>query len=267
MHFPSASKSLLRTLPGVKQLLHMKHVHGKEIGHFSGIYRTAELALQSIPVALRSTWDDDDLIENGIPAFSSVHGFDWPVIRHLRQRVAESKLHVVTDFGGHIGVKHTAYSQVIDFPAHLQWQVVDVPAVLRAARRYDSPERAALRFYERLEDTAPCEVLLCSGSLQYTPDTLEDLVGRMPKKPETILLNKVPVSAKRPFFTVERYIKSLAYRIFGPRDLAQIRSSLGYALSDSWTIPSRDILVLHSRGVERVQMVGEAWTLLPPDVH
>ena len=87
------------------------------------------------------------------------------------------------------------------------------------------------------------------------------------KKPDTIILNKVPVSSKRAFFTVERYIKGLAYRVFGPRELTQIRSSLGYTLTESWAIPDRDILVLHSRGVERVQMVGETWTLSPPDVH
>ena len=182
MHFPLNSKARLRALPGIKQLLHIKDVHGKEIGHFSGMYQSSELATLSIPPSMRSTWDDDDLIENGIPKFSSVHGFDLPVINHLRQRILDSRLNVVTDFGGHIGVKHTAYRQVLDFPGHLRWQVVDVPAILRAAARYDSPERAALVFYERLEDTAPCEVLLCSGSLQYTPEDLEELVGRLPKK-------------------------------------------------------------------------------------
>jgi putative methyltransferase (TIGR04325 family) len=175
--------------------------------------------------------------------------------------VKDGTLDTVTDFGGHIGVKYRAYRQVIEFPSEMRWQVVEVPAIIREAKRRMTPEERSLQFFERMEDTEACDVLLCSGSLQYTGLSVEQLVSRMPKRPGTIILNKMPVSRKEAFFTVERYVKSLAYRIYGPNDLDDGRSRMGYTLTARWTIPHRDIVVLHSKRAELVEMVGEVWTL------
>jgi putative methyltransferase (TIGR04325 family) len=261
MRLAGISKDSIRTIPGVRQLLNIKAAHGREIGHFSGMYETREEAFLAAPQAMRSTWNDEALVHSGTSSYASIHVFDWPVIYYLQQLIKEHALNVVTDFGGHVGVKYTAYSQVIDFPAEMRWQVVEVPAVIREAKRSVSVEKRSLRFFENLEDTEPCGALLCSGSLQYLGETVEQLVSRLPGKPQTILLNKVPVSRKKAFFTVERYIKSLAYRIYGPDELDEVRTRMGYTATAKWTIPHRDILVLHSKGVEHVEMVGEAWTL------
>jgi putative methyltransferase (TIGR04325 family) len=261
MHLSRLTKTSIRAIPGVQRLLKLKAAHGKEIGHFSGRFDSREEALLSAPSATRSTWDDDALVHGGIGTFSSIHVFDWPVIYYLQQLAKDGRLNAVTDFGGHIGVKYRAYREVIDFPEEMRWQVVEVPAVIREARRRVSQEDQRLGFFERIEETEACDVLLCSGSLQYASLTLEQLVTRMPKRPGTIILNKVPVSKKAAFFTVERYIKSLAYRIFGPDELEEERKRLGYTLAAQWTIPHRDIVVLHSKGAELVEMVGETWTI------
>jgi len=261
MHLSRLSKTSIRAIPGVQRLLKLKAAYGKEIGHFSGKFDSREAALLSAPSAMRSTWDDDALVHGGIATFSSIHVFDWPVIYYLQQLAKDGRLQVVTDFGGHVGVKYRAYRQVIDFPEEMRWQVVEVPAVIREAQRRLPGEEHCLRFFERLEETEASDVLLCSGSLQYAGFTVEQLVSRMPKRPGTIILNKVPVSKKDAFFTVERYIKSLAYRVYGPDELEQDRTRMGYKLAARWTIPHRDIAVLHSKGVELVEMVGETWTL------
>ena len=261
MRLSEMSRAALRTMPGMKQLIHIKQLHGREIGHFSGIFESSEEALLSARPDSRSTWDDEALVMSGISTYSSIQDFDWPVIHHLNKRVTNGTLNVVTDFGGHIGVKYIAYSQVIDLPRDMIWQVVEVPAIIREAKRRTSPETHALQFYGRLEDTIPCEVLLCSGSLQYAEVAIQELVARMPQKPPTIIVNKVHVSPKKAFFTVERYIKCLAYRVYGPNELAEARTQMGYTLGARWTIPHRDILVLHSRGIEHVETIGEVWNL------
>jgi hypothetical protein len=43
--------------------------------------------------------------------------------------------------------------------------------------------------------------------------------------------------------------------------LEKTRQRLGYKLATSWPIPHRDFVVLSSKGMEKVQMTGEAWTL------
>ncbi len=261
MSVVQTSKNALSTLPVVNKLLRLKAVHGKEIGHFLGQFRTSEEALRSAPASQRSSWDDDALVENGIGTFSSIHSFDWPVMFFLRKLIEERSLNRVTDFGGHIGVKYLAYRNLLEFPEHLVWQVVETPAVVREGLRRATPELAALRFFEAIERTEPSDVLICSGSIQYTGKTVAQLVAEMPNRPRTILLNKVPVSKKMGYFTVERYIKSLAYRIYGPDELENDRNALGYTLAAHWDMPHRDICVMHNRRLEQVSMIGEAWTL------
>jgi putative methyltransferase (TIGR04325 family) len=122
-----------------------------------------------------------------------------------------------------------------------------------------------LSFYEHVEETEACDALLCSGSLQYVDWSIEDLIGRLPRKPYMIFLNKVPVSASEGFFTLETFVKTLPCRIFGPNELEAARQHLGYKLAASWPITNRDFVVLSSKGMEKVQMVGEAWVLQTAD--
>jgi putative methyltransferase (TIGR04325 family) len=258
----------LSTFPGYKKLRQsgvLDFVAGKEFGHYRGRFSTSDEATSSLPPSRRATYDNESLVSIGIESYSTIHPFDWPILTFCQKLMRENHLHSVTDFGGHIGVKFYAFREMLDLPEDFRWQIVDVPAMVREGRRRVPPEVHSLSFYEHVEETEACDALLCSGSLQYVDWSIEDLIGRLPRKPYMIFLNKVPVSASEGFFTLETFVKTLPCRIFGPNELEAARQHLGYKLAASWPITNRDFVVLSSKGMEKVQMVGEAWVLQTAD--
>jgi putative methyltransferase (TIGR04325 family) len=173
--------------------------------------------------------------------------------------IADGALRRVTDFGGHVGVKYLAYRHVVDFPPDLVWQVVEVPAMCREGRRR-AHDASALRFCERLEDAEPCDVLLCSGSLQYVETPLDQLLARM-APPPVVLLNKVSVGeGEVGFHTLEDFgLGRMPHRVLSLPELEALRRRCGYELERRWDIPHRTFEVLAADGRREVRMVGEAW--------
>ena len=258
------SRFNLSALPGYGQLRRsgvLDFIAGKEFGHYRGRFRTSEEARNSLPAPQHATYDDEALASIGIESYSTIHLFDWPILVFCQKLMRQNHLRVVTDFGGHVGVKFYAFQEMLDPPEDFRWQVVDVPAIIKEGKRRLPPHVHSLSFFERLEETEPCDVLLCSGSLQYVDLSLEEIIARLTKKPRMVFVNKVPVSSKEGFYTLEKFIKSLPCHIFGPDELNETRQRLGYRLEASWPIPHRDFVVLSSKGMEKVQMVGEAWAL------
>jgi putative methyltransferase (TIGR04325 family) len=227
-----------------------------------GRYQTNEEAQSMVPMARRASFDNEIMVSHNIEKFSTIHVFDWPVLFFLQKLIHEGRLRVVTDFGGHIGVKFYAFRTMLDLPAELRWQVVDVPSMVKEGRRRLSPETSALHFFEQAEEAAACDVLLCSGVLQYAQATIEEIAARLPAKPHWIILNKVAVSEGEGFFTLEDHGRyTLPYRIFTPKELEESRLRLGYTRVASWSIPHCDIVVHSSQGTHHVPMIGEAWAV------
>ncbi len=252
-------------LPGLGQL-HQSGIANtlfrKGKAPYWGRFKTSRDAIDTLPVSRRGSFDNELMASRNIETFSSIHLFDWPVMFFLQKQMEESHLRVVTDFGGHIGVKFYAYRKLLNFPADLTWQVVDVPAMVREGRRRLPPDVHALQFFERAEETVACDVLLCSGVLQYVDATVEEIVVRLPRKPRWIVLNKVNISQGETYFTLEDHGRyTLPFRVIAPKELEQARNRLGYTLTASWTIPYRDIVVHSSQGTDLTPMIGEAWTL------
>jgi putative methyltransferase (TIGR04325 family) len=166
----------------------------------------------------------------------------------------------VTDFGGHLGVKYHAYRPLLDLPDDLRWQVVDVPAVCREGRRRVGG-KGPLTFHEDAKASAPCDVLICSGVLQYVEMPVDTIVDQLPSKPPAILLNKVAVTEGDSFFTLETFgTGRMPYRVASSSELTKARERLGYKLLSRWEIPHRAFTVSAARGRHSVKMIGEAWS-------
>ncbi|HEY8998060.1 MAG TPA: methyltransferase, TIGR04325 family [Edaphobacter sp.] len=251
-------------LPGIRNLGNsflLRSLRGKDLGRFRGKFPTRQRAVASLPPSAVSEYDDEQLVEVNLESFSQIHPFDWPVVALCQRLMREGRMRVLTDFGGHIGVKYYAFEPMLDQEKELTWQVVDVPAMIREGRRRLKPENTSLKFYERLEETEPCDALLLSGVVQYSDRSIEEIVASLPKKPYIIFLNKVPVSDGVGYFTIEKYIKPLPYRVYGRNELEGTRERMGYHRLAQWPIPHRDIITLNGTSMEQVHMLGEAWCL------
>ena len=137
-----------------------------------------------------------------------------------------------------------------------------MPAVWREGVRQRSPTDLALSFHEQLEDTNPCELLLCSGSLQYADLTIDEIVARLPKSPDWIIINKVPVAEPPGFYTLESFGGDngrMPARVFFDAQLNAWREKLGYELYERWDIPHRRYTVPFWGGKHSVLLIGEAW--------
>lgn len=229
-------------------------------GRHWGCFETRQAALAFLAGRPRADYDDDEIVQINLEKFKEVQVFDWPVMFFLERLIKEGSLAAVTDFGGHVGVKYYAYSGYLTYPEGLLWQVVDVPAVCRegVARRPDWA--SALRFHETVGETVPCDLLLCSGSLQYAELSLKQIVAQLTRPPPLIIVNKVALARSGGFFTLESFGRGrMPYRVFGEGEFADFRDSLGYTLQARWDIPDRNFEVPSRQGTRSVCVVGEAW--------
>ena len=261
-----SSRQMILKLPGLRHLHEsgvLKAIIGRKLSNHRGHFKTPQEAQASLPPARRATYDNEEIVTAGIESYFTIHTFDWPILFHLQKLLRENRLRSLTDFGGHVGVKFYAFRELLALENSFQWQVVDVPAMCREGRRRIPAHVTSLSFFERIEDTAPSDVLICSGVLQYAETSVVDLVHRMPVKPHTILVNKVAVAYRgQGFVTLENFgAASLPYRIGTRAELDQAREQLGYSLTTNWNLPDRDFAVISSKGIEWVNLVGQAWTL------
>ncbi len=253
----------LRAMPGIYQVRRSRYrkkflYEGQ--GTFFGRFNTYHDALGYLPEKLRSTYDNNDLVEINIDMFSQVQIFDWPVMFYLQDRANKGRLSAVTDFGGHVGVKYYAYSPFLQFSESFLWQAVEVPAMVEAGKKRPGEGNRSLRFYERIEDTAPCDVLLCSGVLQYSPLTIEEIIGRMPKRPAMVILSRVSTLEAEGLYTLENFNDvKIPHRIFSLNELEQSRQTIGYSKLAHWHIPHRDFEIPFEPGTPQVKMIGEVW--------
>jgi putative methyltransferase (TIGR04325 family) len=250
--------------PGLKQLRRSGRLNSLlhvGYGAYWGRFDSRDGALAFLRPSQRLSYDNDDVVEVNLDVFLEIHLFDWPVMFFLQTQLRQEKIRTLTDFGGHVGVKYYAYRSLMGLPDNFQWQVVDVPAVCREGRLRLLKDDETLSFFEKIEDTRPCDALLCSGALQYADLTLQEIVARLPSRPTMIILNKIAVAGGEGFYTLESFgWGRMPYRIVAQAELDQAREELGYNLVFRWDIPYRHFEVPSAQGMDQVDMIGEVWS-------
>jgi putative methyltransferase (TIGR04325 family) len=158
---------------------------------------------------------------------------------HLRNVLNEGSR--VVDVGGSIGMAFYMALKYFEFPANVEWVVYDVPAVLEAGRKValrEADKSAPLRFVPKLEDAGECNIFLSAGSLQLIEESLPELLQKLPRLPEHILINRVPVWDKKAYVSLNDMGFSLApYNIFNRSQWVVAVERLGYSLIDEWKCP------------------------------
>jgi len=209
---------------------------------FRGVYRTFEEAKQAAPRTKPLRYDDTAYCyeENHRIILSS----DYPVIFWLSRLLPECSS--VVDFGGNVGMAFYSYQKYITYPPHLCWLVYDLSDVVEAGLRIHGREGApaGLTFTTTLSDCAGGDILLASGSLQYVPETLPQVLAGIGTRPRHLLLNKLPVCEGDSFVTLQSTGTGFSpYRITNRKALLDQLSSLGYGLEDAWDNPGMPLVI------------------------
>ena len=230
----------LRELPGVRRLRRAAYENrfreARAAHLFHGVFATFEEAQRAAPTTAPIGYDHAGAtglyIGQTEPTEHDYAAFFW-----LAEAIAAGATSIV-DLGGNVGVKFMALRSRLALPAALRWTVVDVPAVVRRGQELQAADPAAdarLGFSADLAALDDADVVYASGTLQYLPSTLAELLNAAARKPSRIVVNTTPVHAGRAFFTVNNIGSSYCpYRVQSHPVFVAEMAQAGYELRDRW---------------------------------
>lgn len=205
---------------------------------FTGAYPDYATARAHAPVGRPDSYDDDTVAAINFDAMCATQIWDYPVMFWL-DRLAPPGSRVL-DAGGHFGTKYIAFRDRLALD-RLAWEVYDLPATIRAAQAAQTAGRVPgeIVFTDKLGATTPADLLLASGVLQYLDTPFEALVAALPAAPRHLLLNKVATRAGPTVVTLEKIGPArVPYQIRNRAGFEQSLDAMGYAIRDTWEIPS-----------------------------
>jgi len=227
---------------------------------FRGVYRTFEEAERDAP-ATKPVHYDDSGYQYG-EQHRVVQSSDYPVIFWLSR--AFEQCASLIDFGGNVGISFYAFQKYFPYPAGLRWLVYDLPEVAESGLRIHKAEGspAALSFTSTIAAGRGFEIVLASGSLQYIPEQLPELLEKMGSKPKHLLLNRLPVCEGDTFVTLQSTGTAFSpYRISNRTQFVEQISRLGYDLEDSWNNPDLNLLIPGEPAHSLTAFSGMYWKL------
>lgn len=234
----------LGKLPVIRDV-YARRVWVKNMNLYFGVYNSYSEARENTPSYIPSGWNNENIaelligskrsrIESG--TFQSAHYITlfW-LLRLLRNNMQ------VIDYGGAGGISYELFTQYCNAPPGLKWHVVDVAAsVERGKLRHNS--NTAISFGASLVEAPPSDFMLVSGCLQYVEDPLgqlhDSIVDQLCRRPQFILINKIPLTERKDFWTLQNVGPSIVpYHVFCRDRLTSFFESKGYTLRDWWTVP------------------------------
>jgi len=228
----------LSSLPGIRQLdrkfSHDQFLQNKDNNLFFGVFNTFDQAAQSAPQGLKLGYDNQE--SANIPYTSAISPRDYPAMFWLLRSLNDG-MRGIFDLGGHTGVKYYAFRRTMNFPKDVQWTVCDVPAVVERGKQMalDRAPEGNLRFTDQYGMASQHDILFASGSLQYLPVTLSDLLKGLETMPERIVVNTTPIHESRSFFTLNSIGTAFCpYRVQAKADFIASVTALGYRKLDEW---------------------------------
>ncbi len=217
---------------------------------YCGAYATFDEARANAPKTGATSFDVPESGDLYPDHLGGVRVSDYPVIFWLDQ-LFRSGLRSLFDLGGNIGTSYYGFQHHLVYPDDLRWQVHDVPAVLAAGREWASRNdvEGKLGFTSSCDDADGCDMLLCSGVLQYLDFSLPDMLRKLKHPPGHLLINLTPLHPSRTFVTLQRVtrqgvgIASCPYTVTAVAQFIDAFRQSGYAVVDHWESLERHMRV------------------------
>ena len=162
---------------------------------------------------------------------------DYPALFWL-SRILKQEPKVV-ELGGSVGYAFYGFRRMMAYPEELEWTVVELPAAVRLGRQIAASHgEHQLAFSESIDGSVGYGVFLTAGTLQYVPEHVCDIIGRMPEPPRHVIINRLPAYDGDEYWTVQNLgSNKVPYRIYSRPRLVEAFEKLGYRLRDSWQKP------------------------------
>lgn len=174
-----------------------------------------------------------------------IYNWDYPALFWIGKSFDQG-MKTVFDIGGHVGIKFYAFRRVLNIAPDLRWTVCDVPAVVKVGQGLAKERHAdaQLRFTDDFREASGCDVLFLSGSLQYLPTQIGEILGALAVKPRRIILNITAMHPGKTLFTLNSIgIAVCPYRIQHDEELMAEIVAAGYSRRDSWRNEGKPIAI------------------------
>jgi putative methyltransferase (TIGR04325 family) len=170
---------------------------------------------------------------------------DYAALFHLAPIARE--LRHVFDLGGSVGNLFYSYARHLRFAADLTWTVCELPATRKAGERLAAERgETRLRFTDRFDEVAGADLLIICGALHYFAEPLAEMLGRLERLPERVLINRAACSRGASLITVQEAhgrTHLVACRLHGRAEIVEGMLGLGYRLRADWPIHERRLWV------------------------
>jgi putative methyltransferase (TIGR04325 family) len=194
-----------------------------------------------------------------------IYFYDYPALFWVSRSFDEGMVSVF-DLGGHVGIKYYAFRRVLPYPDGLRWVVCDLPGVVQTgmALAVQRDVTAQLDFTTDFTDASGCDVLYASGSLQYLPTRLAEIIATLAVKPKRIILNTTAVHPERTIYTLNSIGFAVCpYRIQHHEALLAELNRCGYKRHDAWRNEGKPIEVPFVEGGDKAYYAGCCFDLIP----
>lgn len=210
---------------------------------FFGSYASFAAAEAAVPAGIHIGYD-------GAPAAESMYSpkictWDYPTIFWMADAFLNG-MTTVFDLGGHVGIKYYAFRRVIAYPEHLRWTVSDVPTVAAAGEALAVERQCShqLKFCNDLAGANGVDILLLSGSLQYLPVEMSEILSPLTRKPRRVILNITAAHAKRTTYTLNSIGCAVCpYRVQLSDEIISGIRQQGYRRRDIWRNDGKPIKI------------------------
>ncbi|MEC5217046.1 putative methyltransferase (TIGR04325 family) [Actimicrobium sp. GrIS 1.19] len=228
-------------VPGIRDLRMQRFdadfSRGNYNGTCRGVYHSYAEAAAAAPTTLLLGYDHAGPAGMYRDRIERVSPGDYPMMLWLQKAFAAGVTRVV-DLGGHVGVSYYAYQKYLDYPDGLRWQVFDVPAVAAAGCEIalERDPSGHLSFIDSFAPAAQADLLFTSGCVQYLEQTLAEKLAALPRQPEWLLVNLLPLHDSLAYWTVQSIGKAFCpCRIQHKASFFSALEQLGYQVLDVWT--------------------------------
>jgi putative methyltransferase (TIGR04325 family) len=233
-----------------------KFLENREENLFMGSFESFAAAEAGAPPSKAVGYDNAEAAKT---LYShQLYFYDYPALFWL-SRALDDGMRSVFDLGGHVGIKYYAFRRVLPFPAELRWTVCDVPGVVKTGQDLAAQREATdqLGFTTDFHDASGYDVLYASGSLQYLPLRISEILAQLPVKPRRIVINTAAVHAERTLYTLNSIGFAVCpYRIQHHDELLADLAASGYKRRDAWRNEGKPIEVPFVEGGDKAFYAG-----------
>ncbi|MCW7536883.1 TIGR04325 family methyltransferase [Aquabacterium sp. A7-Y] len=255
---------VLGAVPGIRHARQVAYrrrfLQNENRNLFLGVYPSFEEAARRAPPVRPLGYDNPHSARMYAPC---VYSYDYAAMFWLDRSFAEG-LRSVFDLGGHVGIKYHAFRPHMAYPQDLRWTVCDVPAVVERGRQIAAAQghNPQLRFTTDFSEASGTDVLFASGSLQYLPQTLGQLLGQLAALPRRIILNITAVHPTRSYITLNSIGTAFCpYRVVAREELLADFKAHGYLQHDAWENAGKTLVLPFVKGLDLESYSGFCFDL------